>query len=128
MDNVDIREKSGLVLAYLGDSVWETEVRMFFIQKGFKLAHLNREVKKYVNAREQSKYYNLIKEWVTEEEIALMKRAKNASIRSFPKTCSNQEYREATAFEALVGAWYLKGQKEKIEELKNKILQTKTKE
>lgn len=122
MDYVDLREMSGLALAYLGDTVWETEVRLFWVKKGLNLAHLNYRVKKFVNAREQSKYYHMLLEEVTENEKDLIRRAKNSNIRSFPKSCTNQQYREATAFEALIGAWYLEGQIEKIEHFKDKIL------
>lgn len=115
---------SGLVLAYLGDAVWETEVRLFWIQQGFNIAHLNYQVKKFVNAKQQSKYYRMLVEEVDEKELALMRRAKNANIRSFPKSCSNQEYREATAFEALIGAWYLEGETSKIEDFRTRVLNT----
>lgn len=132
MDHVDHREISGLALAYLGDTVWETEVRLFWVKQGLHVAQLNYQVKKFVNAKQQSKYYRVLLEEVTEEEEAIMRRAKNANIRSFPKSCNNQEYREATAFEALIGAWYLTGNTSKIETFKRKVLdqifEKKTKE
>lgn len=125
MEHVDLREKSGQVLAYLGDSVWETTVRLFWLKRGLNLFHLNKEVKKYVNAKQQSLYYRMLvdSKELGEEDLALMNRAKNANIRSFPQSCSNQEYREATAFEALIGAWYLQGKQEKINKLSIKILE-----
>ena len=122
MDSIDYREMSGLALAYLGDTVWETQVRLFWVKRGLNVAHLNYQVKKFVNAKQQSKYYHMLLEEVSEEEEAIMRRAKNANIRSFPKSCNNQEYREATAFEALIGAWYLQGNFLKIEGFKSKVL------
>ena len=123
MESVDIREMSGLALAYLGDTVWETQVRLYWVKKGFNISHLNYKVKKFVNAKAQSHYYQLLKEELSEEENAIMRRAKNANIRSFPKSCSNQEYREATAFEAILGAWFLQGEIDKIQAFAHRILE-----
>ncbi len=123
MESVDIRDMSGLALAYLGDTVWETQIRLYWVSKGLNISHLNYEVKKFVNAKAQSRYYQLLQQELSEEEKAIMRRAKNAGIRSFPKSCSNQEYREATAFEAMIGAWFLQGNIEKIVTLRNKILE-----
>lgn len=122
MDYVDLREVNGLVLAYLGDAVWETQIRLFWLQKGLNLSHLNKQVKKFVNAKQQSRYYHWMLEDLREEELAVMRRAKNANIRSYPKSCSNQEYREATAFEAIIGFWYLQGNHQKIEDWKDKLI------
>ena len=44
MDNVDLRETSGVVLAYLGDSIWELNIRKYWISKGLNLRNLNRKV------------------------------------------------------------------------------------
>src|SRR3712207_1743228 len=123
MESVDIRDMSGLALAYLGDTVWETQIRLYWVSKGLNISHLNYEVKKFVNAKAQSRYYQLLQQELSEEEKAIMRRAKNAGIRSFPKSCSNQKYREATAFEAMIGAWFLQGNIEKIVTLRNKILE-----
>lgn len=123
MESIDIREMSGLVLAYLGDTVWETQIRLYWVKKGFNISHLNYKVKQFVNAKAQSHYYQILSVELSEEEKAIMRRAKNAGIRSFPKSCSNQEYREATAFEAIIGAWFLQGNIEKIESFRNRILE-----
>lgn len=114
MDSIDIREKSGVVLAYLGDSIWEVNVREYFFFKGYNLKHMNNEVVKYVNAKTQSKILNRILKNVEDKYKPLINRSKNGKIKSFPKTCTPQEYREATAFEAYIAALYLDGNIDEI--------------
>ncbi|MGB0405305.1 MAG: ribonuclease III domain-containing protein [Fusobacterium sp.] len=67
MVSIDLREKSGVVLAYLGDSIWEVNVREYFFMKGYNLRHMNNEVVKYVNAKAQSKILNKILKDVDEK-------------------------------------------------------------
>ncbi|MGF6906654.1 Mini-ribonuclease 3 [Fusobacterium sp. PH5-44] len=116
MDNVGIikknvlinkKETSGLVMAYLGDAVWELVVREYFIKKGLNILNLNKKVTSFVNARVQSRIYKDIFPIVEEEYQDIGRRAKNANIKTFPKTCDKLEYREATGFEAIIGALYL---------------------
>ncbi|MGL4425422.1 MAG: ribonuclease III domain-containing protein, partial [Cetobacterium sp.] len=56
MVNLDVREANGLILAYLGDAVWELSIRTYYINKGYNIKNLNRLVKQHVNAQAQSKY------------------------------------------------------------------------
>lgn len=115
MDNVDLREINGVVLAYLGDAVWELEVRKYWISKGLNLRNLNRRVKECVNAKKQSQLYREIFPNLEEKYQMLGNRAKNGNIKSFPRSCSVQEYREATAFEALIAGFYTDGRIDLIE-------------
>ena len=115
MDNVDLREINGVVLAYLGDAVWELEVRKYWISKGLNLRNLNRRVKECVNAKKQSQLYREIFPNLEEKYQMLGNRAKNGNIKSFPRSCSVQEYREATAFEALIAGFYTDGRMDLIE-------------
>ncbi|MGL5573310.1 MAG: Mini-ribonuclease 3, partial [Cetobacterium sp.] len=107
MVNLDVREANGLVLAYLGDSVWELSIRTYFINKGYNIKNLNRLVKEHVNAQAQSKYLKNIIDELDEDKLTLVNRSKNSNIKTFPKSCSVMEYKEATAFEALIGALYV---------------------
>lgn len=115
MDNVDLRETSGVVLAYLGDSIWELNIRKYWISKGLNLRNLNRKVKDCVNAKRQSKLYREIFPKLEEKFQMLGNRSKNGNIKTFPKSCSVQEYREATAFEALIAGFYIEGRDDLIE-------------
>lgn len=115
MEYVDLRETSGVVLAYLGDAVWELYVRKYWISKGLNLQNLNKRVKECVNAKRQSVLYKEILPLLEEKYQQLGNRAKNGNIKTFPKSCSVMEYKEATAFEALIAAFYTDDREDLIE-------------
>ena len=115
---IDLRETSGIVLAYLGDSVWELYVREFFILKGYNIRNLNKYVVESVNAKTQSRILRDIFDEVDEKYKQLINRSKNGNIKTFPRSCTVMEYREATGFEAYIGALYIDG---RIDEIKNII-------
>ena len=114
---IDLRETSGVVLAYLGDSVWELYVREYFILKGYNIRNLNKHVVQCVNAKTQSRILREIIDKVDEKYKSLINRSKNGNIKTFPKSCSVMEYREATGFEAYIGALYIDGNIDKIKEI-----------
>ncbi|MGL5903341.1 MAG: Mini-ribonuclease 3 [Cetobacterium sp.] len=117
MVNLDVREANGLVLAYLGDAVWELSIRNYYINKGYNIKNLNRLVKQHVNAQAQSKYLKNIINDLDEDKLLLVNRSKNSNIKTFPKSCTVMEYKEATAFEALIGALYTEGKSEEIKKI-----------
>ena len=128
MDNVgklstkDIRDYTGLELAFIGDAIWELEIRKHYLQFGYNIPTLNKYVKNKVNARYQSLIYKQIIEELDEEFKVIGKRAKNSNIKTFPKTCTVMEYREATALEAVVGAMYLLNKEEEIKKIINIVI------
>lgn len=122
MVSINLKETSGVVLAYLGDSVWELYVREYFVQKGYNIKNLNKYVVSSVNAKTQSRILRDILEEVDEEYKPLINRSKNGNIKTFPRSCSMMEYREATAFEAYIGALYINGEIDKIKEIITKNL------
>ena len=128
MDNVDklstkdIRDYTGLELAFIGDAIWELEIRKYYLQFGYNIPTLNKYVKNKVNARYQSLIYKQIIEDLDEKFKVIGKRAKNSNIKTFPKTCTVMEYKEATALEAIVGAMYLLNKEEEIKKIINIII------
>ena len=128
MDNVDklstkdIRDYTGLELAFIGDATWELEIRRYYLQFGYNIPTLNKYVKNKVNARYQSLIYKQIIEELDEEFKVIGKRAKNSNIKTFPKTCTVMEYKEATALEAVVGAMYLLNKEEEIKKIINIVI------
>ena len=117
MVSINLKETSGVVLAYLGDSVWELYVREYFVQKGYNIKNLNKYVVASVNAKTQSKILREIFSEIDEDYKPLINRSKNGNIKTFPRSCSMMEYREATAFEAYIGALYINGEIDKIKEI-----------
>ena len=104
------------VLAYLGDSVYELYVRMHVLDKGQVNADkLHQTTIKYVRAEAQAEALKEILELLTDEEMTLVKRARNKKITSKPKNADPVVYKWATALEALVGYLYLSEKKERLE-------------
>lgn len=110
---------SPLVLAYIGDSVYEVYVRGRIIAEHPDLpAHkLHRAAIKYVSAGAQSRSIGKIEELLSQEEEAVYKRGRNAKSPTSAKNADITDYRRATGFEALVGYLYLKKSTRRLEEL-----------
>lgn len=120
-----ILEINSLVLAYLGDTVYENYVRLFLINKGINhVKTLQEESLKYVTAKNQAKIlHDLINENIlNDDELTIVKRARNTKVNSHPKNTDIITYKEATSFEALIGYLKLQNNIERIEELMRKIL------
>ncbi len=116
---------NSLVLAYLGDSVYELLIREHFIKQNInKVNNLQNKVTKYVSAKAQSKFINYFLEnnILKEDEIDIVKRGRNAKVFSHPKNTDILTYKWATALECLFGYLYIKEDKNRIEELINIIL------
>ena len=118
--NLKAHEYSPLVLAYIGDSVYEVYIRSRFVSEhNDKVSHLHKMSSKFVCAAAQAKGYEIIKDILTEEEEAIYKRGRNAHSYTSAKNADIVDYRRATGFEALIGYLYIKGDKERIFELLN---------
>lgn len=118
--NIDAKQLNSLALAYMGDSVFEIHVRQHLLQLGKVRPHqLHKEATKYVSAKAQSAiiHYLLDEGLLSEEEIAIVKRGRNAKSGSVPKNTDVQTYRYSTAFEALIGSLYLLGEEERLQQL-----------
>ncbi|OQY41931.1 MAG: hypothetical protein B6227_03700 [Fusobacteriia bacterium 4572_74] len=115
MDNIRVKELNGLALAYLGDAVWELRLREKFIVRNLKVKDLNKLVKAHVSAVAQSKIYLNIIDELEGEYRACARRARNSKISTFPKSCTMKEYKNATAFEALIAMCYINKREDIIE-------------
>jgi len=107
-----------LVLAYLGDVVYELYVRTYLVSNGStKVDFLHRQAVGFVNAATQAEVLHAISDGLSEEETAVVKRGRNAKSGSQPKNISMSDYRHGTAFEALIGYLYLSGREDRIMEI-----------
>ncbi|MBQ1935863.1 MAG: ribonuclease III [Clostridia bacterium] len=113
---------SPLVLAYLGDAVYELYVRTHLCRKNAPVHQLHREATSYVKAESQSKMMELLEPMLTEEEQAVYKRGRNAKSATVPKNANVLDYRRATGFEALLGYLYVSHQTERLETLIRRVL------
>lgn len=110
---------SPLVLAYIGDGVYELYVRTRVIEEHPDMpAHkLHKESVKYVKAHSQSNSIHFLEGILTEAETAVFKRGRNAKSPTVPKNANLTEYRHATGFEALIGYLYLSGDNDRLNEI-----------
>lgn len=99
---------SPLALAYIGDSVFDLIIRTIAVAKVNKQTQkYHEEVIKYVCAPAQAKMMKGIRGKLTEEEHIIYKRGRNANTNTKAKNASLSDYRQATAFEAVIGYLYL---------------------
>ncbi|MFZ5640029.1 MAG: Mini-ribonuclease 3 [Bacillota bacterium] len=111
-------QASALVLAYIGDAVYEILVRRHLINNGTtKVKDLHREAVKFVNAGTQARVVHALEDKLTDTEIKVLKRGRNAKSGTSPKNVSMIDYRYGTALEALFGYLYLKGEDSRLAEI-----------
>ncbi len=122
---MDVNNLNALVIAYLGDNVYEYYVRRFLIEN--KISNVNdlqKNAVNYVSAKNQAKYLEELmnEDFFDEDEISIIKRARNHKGVSHPKNCDIVTYKHATALEALLGYLKLENKEERIELIMNRIL------
>jgi len=115
-------EYSPLVLAYVGDAVYELYVREMLVSKGnMPVDKLHKAATNYVKASAQCESYKKIEDKLTENEIFVFKRGRNAK-SAVPKNAEMSDYRTATGLEALIGYIYLSGEKQRLDDIMSLIL------
>ena len=108
-------EYSPLVLAYIGDTVYEVFVRTLVVSYGnAPVNKLHNRSVKFVKAKAQSNILHEIEDILTTYEQDVVRRGRNAKSGYVPKNADLTEYRYATAFECLVGYLYLKKDYERL--------------
>ncbi|GHU81305.1 mini-ribonuclease 3 [Clostridia bacterium] len=114
----DPRSLGPVVLAFVGDSVFELLVRERLLGKGSMPANkLHSLAVGKVKASAQAAAYYTLEEMLSDEEKDILRRGRNANTARAPKSCTPDEYRKATAIESLFGYLYLSGRIERVEEL-----------
>ena len=110
--------KNVLSLAYLGDSVFTLIVRNYLVvNNDLKANGLNKKANLVVCARAQAEIMKELKAELTEDENDIVMRARNSHTNNKAKNSTLEEYNLATQFEALIGYWFLNGEKEKIDNM-----------
>lgn len=117
---------SPLTLAFFGDSVYEQLVRERIVLRHQSLSpnRLHRLAIGYVCAPAQSRAYEILEPLLTEEELSILKRGRNANGVTPPKNAKASDYRRATGVEALFGFLYLNGSQDRIRELFGRIVES----
>ncbi len=113
-----LRAISSIGLAHMGDAVFEVLVRTWLCAHGKATGRgLHQATIRLVCAESQAEKAGRVLPELTEEELAVFKRGRNAQVRSVPGHASRAQYGEATALEALFGWLWLQGRQERINEL-----------
>lgn len=111
----DIRTYSPLTLAYIGDSIYDLIIRTMLVEQGnAQVNRLHQHASRLVKASAQKDILHAVMELLTEEEIGVYKRGRNAKSVTTAKNASVTDYRTATGFEALIGYLYLKEEMDRI--------------
>lgn len=104
----DAKEFSPLVLAYIGDAVYELIIRSILVSMGNRPVNkLNKDATSLVKASAQSEIIKLISDSLSDKEYIVFKRGRNSSPHTMAKNASMTDYKYATGFEALIGFLYL---------------------
>lgn len=112
------RNYSPLVLAYLGDSFYETLAREYVVSDGnCVVSKLNESIKEYITAVSQSRIAGILDSQLDETEMWFYKHGRNARNTHHSKSAEAVEYRRATGLECLFGYLYLSGNHERAREL-----------
>lgn len=117
---------NGLALAYVGDAIYETYIRDYLVHQGqTRPNQLHRLATHFVSAKAQAFLMHelITAEILTEIEVGIFKRGRNAKSHTSAKNADITTYRISTGFEALMGYLHLSKEKERMEELINWCIQ-----
>jgi ribonuclease-3 family protein len=124
MKKEEVLQYSSLVLAYMGDAVYEKSIREYVVKQGVcKNGALHKKSIKYVSANGQSYAVKMLEEKLTEDELDVVRRGRNANPHSSAKNADIVDYKYATGFEALIGYLYLTEQLDRMEEIINMTIE-----
>ncbi len=117
--------RNSLALAYLGDAIYELYIRNYLLkQADYKVNELQNMAVKYVSAKAQSTFLDkMINEnFLTEEELTIIKRARNHKSHGSPKNTDIITYKKSTGLEALIGYLKLTNNETRIDEIMKYIV------
>jgi len=118
LPDTDLKTYSPLTLAFIGDVVYDLIIRTLVVENGnAPVNKLHRKVSSLVKAPAQMELFHRIEDRLTEEELGVYKRGRNAKSFTSAKNASITEYRSATGFEALIGYLYLNNEFTRVLEI-----------
>ncbi|WP_423363231.1 Mini-ribonuclease 3 [Mycoplasma sp. P36-A1] len=115
-----------LTLAFIGDSVLELIIRMHYVNKGIvKVNKLQTLTSSLASAKAHKEIMDYLfeNEILTEDEIRVYKRGRNAKVNQRRKNFNSENYHASTGFEALIGFLYLNEEHDRIEEIVKIIIE-----
>lgn len=128
----EVKMMAPLVLAYMGDAIYEVFIRFFLIsKKNVSVNELHKEATSYVKAKSQAEIVHALEGQLSEGEWLVIKKGRNQKSATVPKNAILMDYKYATGFEALIGYLFYTGQLERLLEILNescRIISEKNKE
>ncbi|MGL4911708.1 MAG: Mini-ribonuclease 3 [Romboutsia sp.] len=117
MNRTELITISPLVLAYIGDTIYETHIREYLIRENTnrKVNDLHKSAVKYVKAKAQATIMHELEEQLTEDELRIFKRGRNQKSHTSPKNADIIDYKHAPGFEALIGYLHLGNERDRLE-------------
>lgn len=117
----EARMMAPLVLAYIGDAIFEVFIRSYLIdQKTVSVHQYHKMATRYVRAKAQAEIVHALQEELTESEWTMVKRGRNQKSATVPKNADLTDYKYATGFEALLGYLFYIGKYDRLSVLMNK--------
>ena len=118
LGEVDLKTLSPLTLAFVGDCIYDLILRTVIVERhNASPNQLHREKSRLAKAPAQAEMAEVLQEHLTQEELAVYRRGRNAKSHTTAKNASVLDYRKATGLEALYGWLYLSGQEERLLQL-----------
>lgn len=118
LKDIDIINYSPLTLAYIGDGIYEIIIRTLIVDDANRQVNkIHKAASDLVKAGTQANMIFAIMDELTEREVTIYKRGRNAKAVTRAKNASMSDYRKATGFEALMGWLYLTGQSDRMMKL-----------
>ncbi len=115
LTEAEIDAMSVIVLSFVGDGVQTLYERTLAAETfAGKAGQLHKMVSGMVNAKRQAEAARAFSELLNERETEIFKRARNVKPNTLPKHTTQDVYRAASGFEAVVGYLYLTGQNERL--------------
>jgi ribonuclease III family protein len=118
-----INQTHPLVLAYVGDAVYELFVRIYLLQHETKVHYLHKAATGLVKAATQAGILKSLEVEFTEDERVVARRGRNAKVGHTPKNAAMIDYRHATGFECLLGYLFLTQQDERLLEILHRSIE-----
>lgn len=115
MEERDVKMMAPLVLAYMGDAVYEAFIRNYLIKRSkVSVNELHKAATKYVKAKAQAEIVHALEAELSEDEWVVIKRGRNQKSATTPKNAVLIDYKYATGFEALLGYLFFCGKTERL--------------
>lgn len=118
-----VEEMNPLLLAYLGDAVYEVFIRYHLVAQGkIRPNELHGRAVQFVSAVAQAQAVRHIEHLLTGEEKDILRRGRNAKSGGVPKSAKASEYRTSTGLETLIGYWHLKGEAGRLRDMMEQVI------